>query len=104
MLKRGGYLVGFEAKGHAGYAEEGHDIVCSAVSALVQTVLLGLSERLQLPLEQFMEPGDMRVQLSNDCTAEQLEQAAILLDTLQLGIRSMALGYGEYLKLTQREV
>ena len=27
--------VGFDVKGHAGYAEEGEDIVCAAISALV---------------------------------------------------------------------
>ena len=31
--KQGGY-TGFTFKGHAGYAESGHDIVCAAVSVL----------------------------------------------------------------------
>ena len=30
----GGNITGFSCKGHAGYAEEGSDIVCAAVSAL----------------------------------------------------------------------
>jgi uncharacterized protein YsxB (DUF464 family) len=32
---REGELTGFTARDHAGYAEEGSDIVCAAVSALV---------------------------------------------------------------------
>ncbi|MDO4622991.1 MAG: ribosomal-processing cysteine protease Prp [Eubacteriales bacterium] len=32
---RNGNISGFEARDHAGYAEEGEDIVCAAVSALV---------------------------------------------------------------------
>lgn len=31
-------------KGHAEYAEHGKDIVCAAVSAILQTAQLGLSE------------------------------------------------------------
>ena len=41
-------LVGFEAKGHTGYADEGSDIVCSAVSALTQTAALGINEVLKI--------------------------------------------------------
>ena len=35
VKKRNGNYLEFVSKGHAGYAEEGQDIVCSAVSALV---------------------------------------------------------------------
>ena len=35
VKKRKGNYLEFESKGHAGYAEEGHDIVCAAVSVLV---------------------------------------------------------------------
>ncbi len=34
-----GHITGFLVKGHAGYAEEGHDIICSAVSAITYTAL-----------------------------------------------------------------
>ena len=35
VKKRNGYYLEFVSKGHAGYAEEGQDIVCAAVSVLV---------------------------------------------------------------------
>jgi uncharacterized protein YsxB (DUF464 family) len=34
-------ITGYKVSGHAGYSEEGSDIVCSAVSALTQAPLLG---------------------------------------------------------------
>ena len=37
-----GMINGYKVSGHAGYAEEGMDIICSAVSALTQAPLLGL--------------------------------------------------------------
>jgi uncharacterized protein YsxB (DUF464 family) len=34
--------MNISAKGHANYAEHGKDIVCSAVSAIMQTTIMGL--------------------------------------------------------------
>ena len=35
VKKRNGSYVSFTSKGHAGYAEEGYDIICAAVSVLI---------------------------------------------------------------------
>ena len=37
-------LTGIEARGHSGFAEKGNDIVCAAVSTLMQALIFGLSE------------------------------------------------------------
>ena len=37
VKKRNGSYLDFLSRGHAGYAEEGQDIVCAAVSALIIT-------------------------------------------------------------------
>lgn len=106
MLRQGGALVGYHAQGHANFAPEGeYDLVCSAVSALTQTALLGLQERLQLPLAVSVEEETgIHCVLGRECTDRQVEQASIVLDTLLLGLQSIESGYGEYLKVTEREV
>lgn len=40
FLRRRGQFIGFEATGHSGYADEGSDIVCAAVSAVTQTAAI----------------------------------------------------------------
>lgn len=40
----GKILTGIEARGHSGFAEKGNDIVCAAVSTLMQALVFGLSE------------------------------------------------------------
>ena len=58
-------ITGFSVKGHAGYAEEGSDIVCAGISALVTTIdqalvrLVGLSltEREGDGLAEFFLPA-----------------------------------------------
>ncbi len=39
FFKRDGIYYGFEEKGHAGYAESGDDIVCSAVCAMTMLII-----------------------------------------------------------------
>lgn len=39
FYKTNGYYYGFEEQGHAGYASEGEDIVCSALSAMTMLVI-----------------------------------------------------------------
>lgn len=105
MLKQGGEIVGFEASGHAEFSRNGDgDIVCSAVSALTQTIALGLTQRLQLPVGLSIQEGDMYCVLGRECTGEQCAQAGMLFDTLLLGLRSMEIAYGKYLSITEREV
>ena len=90
FLERGGRLLGFEARGHAGYAPSGEDIVCAAVSVLTQTALLGLQEVLKVPVEWSVdeEKGELiaRVREATDGTE-------VLLRTLEAGLKNIA---GQY--------
>ena len=42
ITHEGGFITGFTATGHTGYAEEGEDIVWAAVSAITQKAKTGL--------------------------------------------------------------
>ncbi|MCI8600226.1 MAG: ribosomal-processing cysteine protease Prp [Oscillospiraceae bacterium] len=46
FLLKGGKPYGFSVSGHAGYASEGRDIVCAAVSSAVQLTANGITEIL----------------------------------------------------------
>ena len=48
IQKQNGNILGFSVSGHSGYAEEGSDIVCAAISALAQNVCVGLENVLNL--------------------------------------------------------
>jgi uncharacterized protein YsxB (DUF464 family) len=58
-------------QGHADFRKRGRDIVCAAVSALVQTTLFGLKDILgENGVEVVMESGDVRVSVSPEKAAE----------------------------------
>ena len=42
ITKKANRIVKVECSGHTGYGEEGEDIVCAALSSVVQTALMGL--------------------------------------------------------------
>ena len=48
IQKKEGNIIGFVVFGHSGYAEEGSDIVCSAISSLAQMACVGLENVLKV--------------------------------------------------------
>lgn len=99
-----GDLVGFEASGHSGYADKGEDIVCSAVSALTQVTVLGLTQRLKVmpQVEVDGERGYLLCRLSpEDHTEAVWLRVQDLLETLALGLHEIAREHGEYVKVEE---
>lgn len=54
-------LDGFVVEGHSGYAEEGSDIVCAAVSAAVGLVECTVNDVLGLEASVKIRPQDARI-------------------------------------------
>lgn len=56
-------IISLSIEGHAGLGAYGHDIVCAAVSALAQSVILGLAEHLHRDIGYDVKPGYLSVEL-----------------------------------------
>ena len=78
-------ITGFSIKGHSGYAEEGSDIVCAGISALVITTENALCQLLKL-------------------TEAQMHDAQLLMNTLHIGLENIAQAYPDYVRLIVRKV
>ncbi|WP_195479962.1 ribosomal-processing cysteine protease Prp [Coprococcus comes] len=96
--------VGFKAHGHAGFSEEGQDIVCAAVSVLTINTLNAIEkfadDRTSLVSDESKGLIDYR--LKGNPTRE----AQLLLDAMVLGLEEIAEdeNYREYMDLTYEEV
>lgn len=90
-------------RGHAGYAEEGHDIVCSAVSALTAATANGLEQIAKVPV-MVTDDGSEVVCRLGKCSNEQAHDAAILLNSYEAAVSEIRDNYRKYLKLSDREV
>lgn len=97
-------LRGFEASGHAGFAEYGQDIVCSAVSALTQAIWLGLKQvaSAHIKAEADESAGHMRVMIEDEPATAPFEAAQVLLKTLRLSVESIGRAYPGHVTLKVR--
>ena len=96
--------IGFQTEGHAGYAEAGEDIVCSAASILVLNTMNALEAFTEDDFSVMAdeETGTISCHLSESPSKE----ANLLLKTMILGLNDMASdeNYAEYIDLTFEEV
>ena len=70
-------IVGFEVSGHSGYSERGKDIVCAAVSAIVQTAVIGLTEVLGIKVDYRQKAGEARCIIPKSFHAARLRKLTL---------------------------
>ena len=99
----GGAAGGFSVSGHSGYAEEGRDIICAAVSALTQAAVMGLDEIAGLKPDYVQGKGTSRCRVQRSGDPLKQSQAEAILGTMALGIQSIAAQYPEFIEVSQEE-
>ena len=99
----GGRIIGFSYEGHAGYAEYGQDIVCSAVTAQLMMAYNGLETVLGIPLDLDMDEtgGYFAFRLKDPADAPRAE---VLMETLDLGLAAIQSQYENNITLKKEEV
>ena len=87
---------GVTVSGHAGYAPHGQDIVCAAVSTLVQNMVFSISELTKDKIQYDMQPGSVAIKYGN-LSAE----AQLLVDSFFIGIRTIADNFPNNVQIVQ---
>ncbi|MDO4357064.1 MAG: ribosomal-processing cysteine protease Prp [Clostridia bacterium] len=105
FTRNDGEILGFAAKGHAGYADAGEDIVCAAISALTQATEYGLTEVVRVPVERRLNEkrADYAVELSDSADPAARRQAQILLKTLSGSLQAIANDYPRHIRIIFQE-
>lgn len=100
--------IKYMISGHAGFADEGYDIVCAAVSVLAQTALFSLNKVCEIDdneMKYFIDDnGVMEVSLSSKLPYDKRKKANIVLRTMELGLESVAESYPRNVAVEYREV
>jgi len=96
-------LVSVNIKGHAELVDEGYDMVCSAISAISQTILIGVLEVLQLKATYSLDDGFLNFSIEK-LPDEDIKKCGVLMETMLLGLKSIEIGYGEYINIKVEEV
>lgn len=101
------YLTGFRLSGHAGYADHGQDIVCSAVSVLVINTINAIEA---LTTEIVTLNSVKQSEGIIDCAFPKRKQgvpdekATLLLEAMLMGLRSVEQMYGEYIIIKNKSL
>ena len=102
VFKNENNFMGLKSVGHAGYADKGQDIVCSAVSVLLINTINSIEKLTRDEISyKNVSPGDLEVLfpsgLSND--------GKLLMNSLLLGLEEIKNEYGKtYFTLSVKEV
>lgn len=107
IFRKNERILGFEVTGHAGFADYGEDIVCSAISMLTTNTLNSMMELLKL--EEYMNyeyrEGKISLRLDDSAlTQAQSDDAQLLLNSFELGIHSIEEEYPAHITLRIEEV
>ena len=94
-------FTGYEISGHAGYAEEGSDIVCAAVSVLATACANSLESVCGIhPTVTGGDNGYLKAVLPSAMTEAQRHDAQVILCTLRQGLRDLVESYPKYVQLS----
>ena len=101
IFKHNEMIVGFEAKGHAGFAKSGKDIICSAASVLFITTINSLENLADVKMTYQVDDGYAKCKLEEKPNKD----SQILLESMVIGLTGIVDSYGKkYINLTFEEV
>ena len=96
--------VGFQIEDHAGYADQGEDIVCAAISMLVINTINSIEVFAEDEVSLISD--EENAMISYHLMKSPSKEAELLLNSMILGLQNMVddENYTEYIDLTFEEV
>ena len=104
VIKEKQTIKTIEATGHSGYAEHGSDIVCSAISTLLETLANGLTEIVKAEVDVKVDESIPHLSVTlNENDKEKCKYAQILMQTTLLGIKGVAQEFSKFIKIKEKQ-
>jgi uncharacterized protein YsxB (DUF464 family) len=96
-------IEGFMIWGHAHYATQGADIVCSGVSAVATTAVIGLANRFPGAVRfRLLPQGLIYCRLADDFPDTGRSEAQAILSAVALGLEAILLSHEKYIDFAYR--
>ena len=94
-------ITGFSISGHSGYAENGQDIVCAAISAVVTMAEATINDVCGAKAKVRVKDEQARITLTlpNSCDEEEAVQA--VLSGMMLTLLSLREDYPDYIEVLE---
>ena len=96
-------IVGFEVKGHSGYAQEGEDIVCAAVTSAVRLAECAVNDVLGLEASVKVREKDASITLKLPSSLGQTNESTCqtLLTALMVHFVQLAEEYTDFISVLE---
>lgn len=104
IYKKGKNIVKYVVEGHSDFAEEGSDIVCSAISVVAYTTINGITDILGIPVGYEVRDAYLECIVPDNLSDSEREKVSILLDTMYLSFVNLKEQYKEYITIIDMEV
>ncbi len=101
ITKQNNKIVIVECDGHTNYGERGEDIVCAALSSVVQTALLGLLvvAGVAVNVDRNDDRGYLKFSLPQTLTEAESEKCETILQTMLCGVTDLNTGFSDFIEL-----
>ena len=94
-------ITGFSISGHSGYAENGKDIVCAAVSAVVGMAEATINDVCGAKAKVRVKEEDARITLTLPAACDEEESVQAVLAGMLLTLCSMRDDYPDYIEVLE---
>lgn len=94
-------ITGFSVSGHSGYAEEGSDIVCAAISTAVQMAETTITDVLGVRAKLRVNEADARITLTLPAASDEEEAVQAVLAGMMLTLCTLRDDYPDYIEVLE---
>lgn len=105
FYKKADDYVGITVDGHTGYGHSGNDILCSAISGIVQTGVLGVIKVLKIKAQYTTdeERGFLELKVTGK-VGDKRDSLNVIFETMKAGLEDLRSEYSKYMKLEVENV
>ncbi|MDD3831827.1 MAG: ribosomal-processing cysteine protease Prp [Clostridia bacterium] len=106
LTKNNGNIVQVSVSGHTGYGTSGSDILCSAISSIVQTALLGILDVVCVNVDFARDErnGQLTFAISSDMDESKMHDCQLILKTMLCGLSDLNTEYSDFMNLEVKNV
>ncbi len=102
VCSKNGEIISLEAKGHAGFAEKGRDIVCAAETMLIRTAIQVLEKTEGIKVNtDAASRGSLAFSVETEAGFNQKDRLICTADFLREGLKSLSLEYPDHVQLRE---
>ena len=94
-------ITGFSVSGHSGYAENGTDIVCAAISAIVTMAEATINEVCGAKAKVRVKEADARITLTLPASCDEEESVQAVLAGMLLTLCNLRDQYPDYIEVLE---